>query len=114
LWCNGGRRGSRSGRRGAAMVARVQRHDGVKLAEAARVAGGWGWRRWAWVTAGLGKSRWARWCWRFVCSSASAQNCQCSSSPGVFSRYRIYIFPKGGRISIMSNTNTGSNSNEYY
>jgi hypothetical protein len=24
------------------------------------------------------------------------------------------IFPKGGRISIMSKTNTGSNSNEYY
>jgi hypothetical protein len=31
-----------------------------------------------------------------------------------FSRYRIYIFPKRGRISIMSKTNTGSNSNEYY
>jgi hypothetical protein len=30
--------------------------------------------------------------WRFVCSSTSAQNCQCSTSPGVFSRYRIYIF----------------------
>jgi hypothetical protein len=33
-------------------------------------------------------------CWHFVCSSASTQNCQCSTSPGVFSRYRIYIFPR--------------------
>jgi hypothetical protein len=30
-------------------------------------------------------------------------------SPGI-----IFIFPKGGRKSIMSKTNTGSNSNEYY
>jgi hypothetical protein len=36
-----------AGEGGAAMVARVQQHDGVKLAEVARVAGGWGWRRWA-------------------------------------------------------------------
>jgi hypothetical protein len=27
-------------------------------------------------------------------SSTSAQNCQCSTSSGVFSRYRIYIFPR--------------------
>jgi hypothetical protein len=33
-------------------------------------------------------------CWCFVCSSASAQNYQCSTSPGVFSRYHIYIFPR--------------------
>jgi hypothetical protein len=33
-------------------------------------------------------------CWRFVCSSAGAQNCQCSTSSGVFSRYRIYIFSR--------------------
>jgi hypothetical protein len=26
----------------------------------------------------------------------------------------IFMYPKGGRISIMSKTNTGSNSNEYY
>jgi hypothetical protein len=26
----------------------------------------------------------------------------------------VFIFTKGGRISIMSKTNTGSNSNEYY
>jgi hypothetical protein len=31
-------------------------------------------------------------CSRFVCSSASARNCKCSTSSGVFSRYRIYIF----------------------
>jgi hypothetical protein len=31
-------------------------------------------------------------CWRFVCNSISAWICQCSTSPGVFSRYRIYIF----------------------
>jgi hypothetical protein len=34
------------------------------------------------------------WCWRFVCNSTSAWNCQCSTSPGVFFRYRIYIFPR--------------------
>jgi hypothetical protein len=33
-------------------------------------------------------------CWRFLCSSTSAQNCQCSTLPGVFFRYRIYIFPR--------------------
>jgi hypothetical protein len=33
-------------------------------------------------------------CWRFVCSSASAWNCQCSTSLGIFSRYRTYIFPR--------------------
>jgi hypothetical protein len=53
-------------------------------------------------------------CWCLLCSSASARNCQCSTSPRVFSRYHIYIFSKGGRNSIMSKTNTGSNSNEYY
>jgi hypothetical protein len=26
----------------------------------------------------------------------------------------VFIFPQGGRISIMSKTNTGCNSNEYY
>jgi hypothetical protein len=30
-------------------------------------------------------------------------------SPGI-----VFIFSKGGRISIMSKTNIGSNSNEYY
>jgi hypothetical protein len=30
-------------------------------------------------------------------------------SPGI-----VFIFPRGGKISIMSKTNTGSNSNEYY
>jgi hypothetical protein len=34
--------------------------------------------------------------------------CDWEYSPGI-----IFIFPKGGRISIMSKTNTGSNSNEY-
>jgi hypothetical protein len=33
-------------------------------------------------------------CWYFLCSSVSAWNCQCSTSPGVFSRYHIYIFPR--------------------
>jgi hypothetical protein len=33
-------------------------------------------------------------CWCFLCSSASAQNCQCSTSLGVFSSYHIYIFPR--------------------
>jgi hypothetical protein len=33
-------------------------------------------------------------CWCFVCSSVSAQNCQCSTSSEVFSRYHIYIFPR--------------------
>jgi hypothetical protein len=33
-------------------------------------------------------------CSRFVCSSASAHNCQGSTSPGVFSSYCIYIFPR--------------------
>jgi hypothetical protein len=33
-------------------------------------------------------------CWRILCSSASAQNCQCSISLGVFSRYHIYIFSR--------------------
>jgi hypothetical protein len=33
-------------------------------------------------------------CWCFLCSSASAWNCQYSTSPGVFSRYRIYIFSR--------------------
>jgi hypothetical protein len=32
-------------------------------------------------------------CSCFVCSSTSARNYQCSTSPGVFFRYRIYIFP---------------------
>jgi transposase InsO family protein len=31
---------------------------------------------------------------RFLCSSASARNCQCSTSPAVFSTYYIYIFSK--------------------
>jgi hypothetical protein len=31
-----------------------------------------------------------------------------------YARGIIFIFPKGGRISIMSKTNTESNSNEYY
>jgi hypothetical protein len=35
-----------------------------------------------------------RGCWHFVCSSSSARNCQFSTSPGVFFRYRIYIFPR--------------------
>jgi hypothetical protein len=30
----------------------------------------------------------------FVCSSASARNCQCSTSPRVFYMYHIYIFPR--------------------
>jgi hypothetical protein len=28
-------------------------------------------------------------CWCFLCSSANVQNCQCTTSPGVFSRYHI-------------------------
>jgi hypothetical protein len=40
--------------------------------------------------------------WCFFCSSTSAHNCQCSTSPGVFSRYRIYIFPrKEGSLSCL-------------
>jgi hypothetical protein len=33
-------------------------------------------------------------CWHFVCSSASARNCQCSTLAVVFSKYCIYIFPR--------------------
>jgi hypothetical protein len=33
-------------------------------------------------------------CWRFLCSSISARNYQCSSSLRVFSRNYIYIFPR--------------------
>jgi hypothetical protein len=33
-------------------------------------------------------------CWHFLSSSASTRNCQCSTSPEVFSRYHIYIFPR--------------------
>jgi hypothetical protein len=32
--------------------------------------------------------------WRFLCNSASTSNCQCSTLPGVFSKYRIYIFSR--------------------
>jgi hypothetical protein len=35
-----------------------------------------------------------RCCWHFICSSTSALNYQCSTSPRVFSRYHIYIFPR--------------------
>jgi hypothetical protein len=37
---------------------------------------------------------WVDECWCFLCSSESARNCQCNTSPGVFSRYRIYIYPR--------------------
>jgi hypothetical protein len=33
-------------------------------------------------------------CRCFICSSASPQNCQYRTSPGVFSRYHIYIFSR--------------------
>jgi hypothetical protein len=34
------------------------------------------------------------WCWRFLCSSTSAHDCQCSTSLGVFSKYCICLIPK--------------------
>jgi hypothetical protein len=33
-------------------------------------------------------------CWHFLCSSACARNCQCSTSLGAFYGYHIYIFPR--------------------
>jgi hypothetical protein len=45
-----------------------------------------------WATVGIVEI--VNTCWCFLCSSASAWNCQCSTSPGVSSRYYIYIFPR--------------------
>jgi hypothetical protein len=43
---------------------------------------------------GLRDSSLIRKCLRFICNSVSTQNYQSSTSPRVFSRYRIYIIPR--------------------
>jgi hypothetical protein len=74
-----------------------QNRTGINVANITRLIRCYGMRRWRTHTQRNHDSKeWAKSspnCWHFLCSSTSTPNCQCSTSQGVFSRYRIYIFP---------------------